>query len=995
MYLKTFGGLELKGSALSRPKVLLLLSYLCLEGPKDRSFLSELFYGHAANPASSLRVALKHLRDKAPNAVTVEGSRVIACCQADVTELLSAIEAQRFEEASHIYTGAFLNGFVLKDWSSELEEWVYASREYLASQLRQAMIAVAKTKASSGHYENAAELANRAFKLAGAPDPEPEQLRQLYALMLTGDSFEAGELKNLADDYGIELVLSKKEAKEQFQPVSTLSQTIRTNVVARGNSFLGRRDELGRITELLSSPDYRLLTLHGQGGIGKTRLILQTGLHFLEAEATFDGGIYFVELDALSNPEQIPNKIAQALGLALTEEDVLAQIRGFIADKPFLLLLDNFDQLVEGAAICSQLLTACPNLKLLVSSRARLNISEEYALEIKGLNVPTRANLTLEEALEYDIIKLFEDRAKHAKLEYQLSEQETEAVIMIAQLVEGLPLGIELAAAGISLMPAEEIAQSITQDLDTLYTPARDVVMRHQSLRATFDYSWNLLSEKEQAVLSSLSVCVGGFSREAASRIASANIPILRSLVDKALLRVSDTGRYSRHMLLYQFTEERLGRDKDLKVAVEGKHANYFLDLAVEAEGHLIGARQLEFLRKLETDKDNLRRALRWQLNNNPDAALRMSAALRRFWEIRGYFSEGRTWLADALNKAQDKNSETYLSALYAAGALAHKQHDIDTSEVYLNESLELAQKLGNRQVIADTLNFQAGIGWARGDLETARELLEESLEIKRELDDMRGVAVSLNNLGLLAKLKGNYDLALTLYKENLKINENLEDQRGTANALRNLALVYQDQGDLSLAKAHLQYSLETVKKLGERKIEGQLLNDLGCLACTEKSYTTATNLLNESLKIAKELNSLRDIANSFQGLGLISYAKNKFDEAAEYFCTGLSLALEANDLEGIATSLQGLASIAVSKKNPSQAAELWGASENIAGNFIAPIKYFLPKRYDQDVQNAQNLLGKREMQNLMSKGRKLSIEEAVTLFSTLEVEKPLTKVQI
>lgn len=978
MHLHTLGKLELSGGELSRPKPLLLLAYLTIEGSKSRPDLAELFYLDTSNPAANLRLNLKRINTDAPSAVQTQGKRLSASVPSDVTELLNALEKQDFERAVSLYNGAFLDGFSLKDWPIDLEEWVYATREYLASQVRQAMLQLATKHATNGDFNKAANLARKAYKLAGAPDPNPEQFKQIYTLMLTADSFETNDLKKAADDYFIELNQTKENARAQFENAKTPENTP-TNLQKRGNSFVGRNQELEQITTLLNTPDTRLLSLYGQGGIGKTRLVLHAGLEQLKQEQFKDGN-YLVELDALSSFEQIPSEITQTLNIELNETDLTQQIISFIADKQFLLILDNFDHLVEGAQLCSQLLRNCPHLKMLISSRERLNIAEEYALEITGLSVPQRGNLTLEEALDYDIIKLFIDRAKRAKLTYTFSEQDIEAVTSIAQLVEGLPLGIELAAAGISLMNPQAIADAITQDLDSLYTPARDVNTRHQSLRTTFDYSWNLLSEKEQTVLKNLSVCIGGFTREAASNIAGANIPILRSLLDKALLRVDNTGRYTRHMLLYQYTQERFEQDKENKHKLEEQHASYYRDYAEQAEPQLISKGQLEWLKKLESDKDNLRKALRWNLNHDVESALRQAAALRRFWETRGYLTEGRSWLSDVLAKTKDTQSLNYLKANYALGVLTHRQKGLSEAQKYFDESEISARQLGNKTILADAINYQAGAAWSKGNLDHAQKLLNDSIEIKRELGDKRGVAVSLSNLGLLAKNQNNLDLAKALYTESLEISKQLIDKSRIALSLKNLGDISHLEGALDKARSLYQKSLAIYIEQNDIRNESKTTISLGYIYLSEGQYSNAHQLFSKSLKLSQNCSSVIGQIESFVGQGIIFYVQDDYVKAQERFIKVLKEAAKIGEKELVASTLQGLGCIEAKFGYYEKAVVLWGNCEGILPNSenVTSIKQLLPKNYSNCHSLANLELGKSNFTKIFNKGKEINFEQVV-----------------
>ena len=959
MRLRTFGSLELQGSRFNRPKPLLLLCYLTLEGAKDRRYLSTLFWPNAKNPATSLRVALNRLKNGVPDALIINDHNVQTTLPSDAQTLLTAIQTRDYQQAISLYTGSFLAGFDLQDSSVELEEWVYGMREFLASQVRQAYVWLAEQAALKGAFHDAALLAEKGFRTAGAADPEPDVLERLYLLMLTGESFQSSLVKDLAAEYGLDLNVTQKDARAAFETRAAPSahNNVATNLVQRGNPFVGRAEELRTITGQLQQPDCRLLTLHGAGGVGKTRLVTQAGATLL-ANKVFADGVFFVALDVLDNPAHIAAEIATTLGLSLSEhQDAFSAVTAHIAKQHMLLILDNYEQVMQGATMTSRLLRACLNLKLLVTSRERLNVAEEFAYLLNGLPVPEHTHMSLQDAQTYDVIQLFVERARRARLEFQLRPEDVASVIWICQLVEGLPLGVELAAAGVKLMNPQEIAQSITFDMDTLYTTARDVSERHQSLRATFEYSWALLTPKEQAALTHLSVCVGGFTREAASQIANVSIPVLVSLVDKSLLRVNTNGRYDRHVLLYEFTREKHARTPG-KNDAEQKHAHYYLNLAQTAAPHLLAEQQATWYKKLEDDKDNLRQALRYLLTHAPEDALKLGVALRRYWETRGYVREGGSWLTDALSIVSNQRSELYAQALYAAGSLAHKQRDMTRAEQYLQRCANLAREESYAQVLADTLNLLAGIAWSQNKLSASRALLEESLATKRTLNDDRGIAAALSNLGLLEFVQGHYARAQSLYTGSLARYRDFKDQRQIASTLRKLGRTYYRCDAHDDASRALQEALSISRELRDELTEGRLLNDLGCLACHERQYQTATQHLNESLAIARRLKAPRDIANALQGLGLIHYAQQDYAVAETYFMNSLEFARDGYDAESIAAAAEGLASIAAQHDAFTRAALLWGMAQGLAGEAFELIRVYLPACYAQDVQRVKTALG-------------------------------------
>ena len=448
-------------------------------------------------------------------------------------------------------------------------------------------------------------------------------------------------------------------------------------------SFVGRSEELARIRDLLANPHCHLLTIIGPGGIGKTRLALQAAA---DQFSNFPDGIYFVPLAGVGSSDLIAAAIANALPASFSEaENLRDRVIRYLRRRQMLLLLDNFEHLLAGVDLLIDVLQAAPSVKLLVTSRERLNVQEEWALTLGGLTVPPKeATDPLE---NYSAVELFIERARQAQTNFALGA-EAEAVRAICQRVEGMPLGLELAASWLRAMTCQQIAAQMDSSLDFLRTPLRNVPERHRSLRVMFEQSWRLLSADEQAVLMKLTVFRGGFGLEAAEAVAGASLSILAGLADKSLLRLNPSGRYDLHELLRQFAADKLAEIDGLAAAVNRRHLEYFSYLADEAEAHLYGPRKEAWFDRLEVEHDNLRAALAWTLRSKEaEAGLHLAGALGFFWEHRGYPHEGGEWLEKLLSIASDVPSATRAKALRVAGSLAGGLGNDDLGRTYCEES--------------------------------------------------------------------------------------------------------------------------------------------------------------------------------------------------------------------------------------------------------------------------------------------------------------------
>jgi predicted ATPase len=872
--LKALGGLRLESSPFTQPKPLLLLTYLAVEGGQQRKHLAELFW-QDGDRMKSLGVALMRLRQGLGEGVEADDKKAWTTTSSDVKDLLTALDKSQWEKANELYTGAFLEGAVLEDWNNELEEWVYSTREYLAERVQHALLNLAEDAAQNQNFARAGELAERAYKLPGLAGTDLNNLKRLYPLLCAGNNLHAPEVRKEAENYGVTLQLTTQEARATFKPTAIGSSTL----PVRNTSFVGRDEELAELATLLNKPNLSLLTLLGPAGVGKTRLALQLA-HEQQKLNAFKDGVYFVPLDALSDSSLIVSSLLSHFGLTQQgKTEPLVQLTDFLADRNILLVLDNFEHLTDGSSLLSHLLSKCPKLILLVTSRERLNLEEEHVFVLEGLpfaRTPTR-NATLSDA-----VQLFNERAQQVQPRFDV-EQNLNEVLRICQLVEGLPLGIELAASWVRLMSCSEIAAEIEKGLELLTSASKNIPERHRSLRAAFEQSWKLLSAKEQEVLRKLSVFVGGFRREAASEVAGATIPVLASLVDKSLLRVSE-GRYGFHPLLQQYAFEKLEVNTKETNDTRAKHADFFVKLAESIESELKGKQQKEWLTRLEQEHDNFRSVLAWalQYTDRNTEGLQLAGALERFWYLRGYFSEGREWLAALLARDLHKGS-AYLKALFASASLALEQGDYEVTQSFLETCIRLGQELKAKDIVAGSLRCLGAIAHEREDYVTARNFLEQSLALERGMKNSWAMSACLNNLGLVAYNQEDYPAARTFHEESLAIKRKLGDDSMIAASLHNLGVVALDQGDASAARAYFEEVLAIRKALGDKRGLAMIYINLGGLLEEQGEYAKAKQLITESLKIMIEVGHKRGSVFILASLASLAMRQKEFEQVAVF----------------------------------------------------------------------------------------------------------------
>jgi predicted ATPase len=537
-----------------------------------------------------------------------------------------------------------------------------------------------------------------------------------------------------------------------------------------------------------------------------------------------------------------------------------------------LLVMDNFEHLIQAAPTMAELLAMGPNLKILVTSRAALHVYGEREFPVPPLALPDSRSMPLVELLQYPAVALFVQRAVAVKPDFEVNRENASAVTEICARLDGLPLAIELAAARVKVLSPSSMRTRLAGRLQLLTGGSRDLPQRQQTLRAAMDWSYDLLSAAEQKLLRRLSVFAGGCNLEGVEAVCDTkrdlNLDLLdgmASMVDKSLVQQIEHGKFeSRFVMLETIREYALEKLKagGEEGPTKRAHAAYCLVLAEEevSEQSAEGAERLE---RFALEHDNFRAALEW-LTETGDAewGLRLGAALFRFWEMHEYLAEGRDRLGKLLKLAgAAAPTKARARALFAAGVLAGEQGDYAAADALIKEDLDIARQLEDTQGVAVSLNALAVHARDRGDLPVSCSLFEESLVLWRELDDQKAIARSLSNLANVVKLQGDYSRARALYAECLSIFKNLGDRTGVAWSMNYQGDVARDQGDSAAARALYEQGLAIFRELGDRWGIAGTLADLGTLATEEGNYPAACSLYRESIKIFDELDHKRGIA--------------------------------------------------------------------------------------------------------------------------------------
>jgi predicted ATPase/DNA-binding NarL/FixJ family response regulator len=578
--------------------------------------------------------------------------------------------------------------------------------------------------------------------------------------------------------------------------------------------LLGRERELEAVRGYLVGGGKRLVTLTGPGGSGKTRLALGAAA---ELVGTFEHGVWFVDLATLRDAALILSTIAQTLDVRDPGYRPLREVLiDWLRHRQLLLVLDNCEHLLAGLPEVAALLGACTELKVLATSRTALHLAGEQVLPLQPLRVPDLAGEPSAEAVtESPAVALFVERASAVDPTFQLTDVNTRAVAEVCVRLDGLPLAIELAAARVRVFSVEQIATRLDDRFRLLTAGPRTALPRQQTLQATVDWSYALLSEPERALLHRLSVFAGGWTFEAAEFVGAgegvqpdAVLDLLAQLVDKSLVIAEEQRGAVRYRLLetiQQYARDRLQAASEAACARD-RHLTYFLVLAEEAEPKLRGAESQLFLNRLEEEHANLRVALEWGLNpsRRDEAALRLSGALAWFWWLRSYLDEGRRWLARALDAASGPPAAR-LKALYGEGYLAHLQRDAPTARRRFKESLAIAREQGDRWAEAWVLHHLGRVAYFENDPVTARWLGEESLALAEEVGDDWLIAWALHLLGLVAHIAADYPTARDYYARSLAIRRELGYQEGISILLHLLGVVALRESDLGRAHTLLR----------------------------------------------------------------------------------------------------------------------------------------------------------------------------------------------
>jgi predicted ATPase/transcriptional regulator with XRE-family HTH domain/Tfp pilus assembly protein PilF len=812
--------------------------------------------------------------------------------------------------------------------------------------------------------------------------PSAQIVERLAEIFNIPQNEQASFLRFARGDWKSAPVMESKDAPWR---VSTTSP--RSNLPASLTSLIGRDQEITKLSEYLSNPSIRLVTLIGPPGIGKTRLSAEVASGALH---DFPDGAFFVALAPLEDSSLVASIIVQTLGFAETElKSPLERLKEGIGDKHMLLVLDNLEHIIEGAAsLVSDLLLTCPRLKILTTSREALRVPGEWLYSVPTLDVPKEgSSIDMETASKFPALTLFAERARAVHSNFALNADNIQPVAIICTQLDGLPLAIELIAARIRLMSPQSLLAHLN-DQFTLYADGmRAVPPRQKTLHNAISWSYNLLSPEEQNLFVRLSVFSGGFTLDAVEAIFSRIVTdksvadLIALLLDKNLLQrtLDDHGesRFNMLVTIQQFALDHL-RSIDIEGKTRDGHLAYFLNFAEKADKEIHGPDQAKWLDRLEIEFDNFRTALDWCITNQKtEIALCLLGALCWAWDVRSHYVEARNWF----DKVRTLPEIGTYPAQYGALLNHIARHcwmlgDFREGSVLLEESQKIWVTLGadGEQGLAESLCWLGAIAfWGESDKSTAQSYFEQSLRISQKHRDRYGSAVSMLYLG---RINYSSESAQGMFEKSLDLFRQLGDLYHIAIILLHLGWKSRDQGNFQKARLCYTQRLMIDEELKFKEGIAETLLHMGDLSIHEGDYDQAEQFLQKSLLVSREYGLKLDERFAYHQLGILSLHRKDYRLAARYFKEDYRLSHGTSEKMTSFDLLYGLAAVSAGLNQPERAARLYGATQTIFEK--SPYMPLDRAEFEKHIQIAREQLGDTRFETLASEGRAMTMERAI-----------------
>jgi non-specific serine/threonine protein kinase len=755
-------------------------------------------------------------------------------------------------------------------------------------------------------------------------------------------------------------------------------------------SFIGRERELAEVNRLLS--ESRLVTLTGAGGGGKTRLAIHVASEITDS---FDDGVWWVELAGLADETLVPQTIAQTLGVREVPQEPLHEtLANFLRTKQLLLALDNCEHVVTACArLIEPLLRACPHLKILATSREPLAIGGETIYQVPPLSLPEPNESVPNQLLQSEAARLFVERARTVKTDWTLNAQNGRAVAQLCQRLDGIPLAIELAAARVKVLTVNHITARLDDRFNLLTTGNRTVLPRHQTLRATIDWSFDLLPEDTRILFRRLAVFAGGFTLNAAESICSDELlpaptvlDVLTRLVDRSLVIVEHQHEEERYRMLEtirEYAREKLVESKQDR-AIRDRHLEFFAKLAEEAEVRVWSAEHLAWTRRIKSDRDNLRAAMAWALESDVARGLRIAGAMGYFWLWPGDFTEGREWLNRLMAQNIQVPPEIKSKGLFLAGFLAMWQNDLTTAQPLLEQSATLSEAISDERGLANALGALAYESLWRGDLDRASNLAERGAVLYRKIGDKPDLAGMLDGQSAIARRRGDYEAARALSEESLNLITEGGDRWDRASPLFSLGEVSYLQEDYAAARTFYEESLALWREVGDTNGCALATNALGEIARATGDYVQAAGYYNESITLTPvgvffgHSSKPVGIAAKYANLGFTVLHQADDAQALALFRESLLAAQKSKDKYSIVFCLIGFAGVALAWKQAQRAARLLGASSSLLNASSIQLEPADRIEFESILAVARTQMDKQSFRKALAAGRALDLYQAI-----------------
>jgi predicted ATPase/transcriptional regulator with XRE-family HTH domain len=765
-------------------------------------------------------------------------------------------------------------------------------------------------------------------------------------------------------------ITSRSETKSfpsSSKPISNLPAPLTT--------FIGREKEQSEVIKLISK--HRLVTLTGPGGVGKTRLSIKVGEQVL---GNYADGVWLVELASLNNPVLIAQTFAALFGLtAQSTIPITDLLINFLRAKSVLLIVDNCEHLLDACAhLIDTLLKSCSHLKILATSREPLGITGEAIYLVPSLELPDLQQL-IDTFRDFESVQLFEERAQLIQFDFSLTLENAASVAQICQLLDGIPLAIELAAAKVNMLSIEQIAKQLNESFNILTGGSRTALPRHQTLRASMNWSSSLLTEAEQTLLRQLSMFAGGWTLEAAQAICGGDVfELTNSLVRKSLIVMDqETGReprYHFHETIRQYAREKL-LEAGGSEAIRNKHLAYFVKLVEQAEPELYRSNQVFWLNKLDDELDNLRMALEWALATDLKLGLQFIINSGGFWEVRGEIQEVQHWLVQFLEHYNEADS-LRARALVIYGNRLATGANLAQAQIIANQSLELSRAISDKHAEAFSLWGLGAVLALRGDVAQGFPFVEQSLVLYRSLGDKLGQA---NATGWLSLNTNDLKRSKSFLFESLRLHRELGNVSGIAFCLNQLVLRAILGGDFSSPVQWLDEAIIIHRQLGRRRGEVDILEFYGILSYWQGDYQQACSYLEESIALGEKI-GISELDWPHVHMGYARLRQGNITEAKDLFELCVQRFQKANNTIGLVYAMEGLASLQVNQQQVEQAARLFAwtdAMREKIGYHRPPVEQASVER---DLVIIHAKLDKIEFAKLSEEGHAMTAEQAIAL---------------